>query len=597
MKKSTKYITGLAAAAALFSVVLAGCGNKSAQNGTESASLGSLKLAYDNKDKAIKDGTLNIAMVQDTPFQGIFASELSNDLTDSYLQSPTGTGLFNTTNSFKIVDGGAANLKLDKASKTATITIRKGLTWSDGKAVTAKDLEFPYEITANPAYQSQRYTDSLANIKGLADYHSGKAKTISGITFPDGENGNSIKIQFDHMTPGMWQSGSGYYLESIEPYHYLKDVKPGDLAASKQVRQAPLAFGPYKVSKVVAGQSVTYVPNPFWKGPQPKLKRITSTVVSTATAATALKSKKYDVAYQMPSTAFPTVKGLKDYVQTGDQSLSFSYVAFNLGHYDTKASENVQDRKTPLQDKALRQAMGYAMNVDQVNKKFNNGLATRANSTIVPVFKEANDPSVKGYPLDIKKADSILDKAGYKWDSKHEYRTTPEGKPFKLVYLARSGNANAEAVAQNYIQQWKQIGVHVALYHDRLTDFNSWGQIMTGGNNNDWDFTSGAWSVSSDPSQMDLYSKGAPYNFGHFTTPKLTSLLNAVDAPAAIDPKVRQKAFYAYQEYMQDQAAVIPTSFSLDWVPVNSRVVGWSNANDTGLNYWAGIGVSADSTK
>lgn len=597
MKKSTKYFTGLAAAAALFSVVLAGCGNnnKDAKDGTASA--GNLKLAYDNKDKAVKDGSLNIAMVQDTPFKGVFAPELSDDLTDSYLQAPTGSGLFNTTNSFKIVDGGPANIKFDKADKTATVTIRKGLTWSDGKPVTAKDLEFAYEVTANPAYGSQRYTDSLGNIKGLADYHEGKAKSISGITFPNGESGDSIKIQFDHMTPGMWQSGSGYYIENAEPYHYLKDIKPADLASSKQIRQQPIGFGPFKVDKIVAGQSVTYSRNPYWDGPKPKLKSITTTVVSTATAAASLKAKKYDIAFQMPSTAYPTVKGLKDYVQTGAQSLGFSYIAFNLGHYDTKASVNVMDRKTPLQDKALRQAIGYAMNVDEVNKKFNNGLATRANSTIVPVFKEANDPSVKGYPLDIKKANSILDKAGYKWDSKHEFRTTPEGKAFKLVYLARSGNANSEAVAQNYIQQWKKIGVNVALYHDRLTDFNSWGQIMTGGNNNDWDFTGGSWSVSSDPSQMDLYSKGAPYNFGHFTTPKLTKLLDAIDAPAAIDPKVRQKAFYAYQEYMQDQAAVIPTSFSLDWFPVNSRVIGWTNANDAGLNLWANLAVSASSTK
>lgn len=596
MKKSTKYLTGLAATAALFSVVLAGCGKKDSAK-DDTASVTNLKVAYDNKDKAIKDGSLNVALVQDTPFKGVFASELSDDLSDSYLAAPIGQGLFSTTNSFKIVDGGPANIKLDKNAKTATITVRKGLTWSDGKKVVAKDLEFPYEVTANPAYQSQRYTDSLANIKGLADFHNGKAKTISGITYPNGEDGDSIKIQFDRMTPGMWQSGSGYYLENAEPYHYLKDVKPADLASSKQVREAPLGFGPFKVTKIVAGQSVSYERNPYWDGEKAKLKNITTTVVSTSTAAAALKAKKYDIAYGMQQSAYPEVKKLNDYVQTGSQGLSFTYTAFNLGHYDTKKSENVMDRKTPVQDKNLRQAMAYAMNVDEVNKKFNNGLATRANSTIVPLFKEANNPDVKGYPLNVKKANDLLDKAGYKWDSKHEYRKTPEGKEFKLVYLARSGNSNAEAVAQNYIQQWKKIGVKVGLYHDRLTDFNSWGQIMTSGNNNDWDLTGGAWNVSADPSQMDLYSKGAPYNFGHFTTPKLTSLLEAIDATKSIDPKVRQKAFYEYQEYMQDQAAVIPLSSIIDWFPVNQRVVGWTNANDAGLSMWAKLGVSADETK
>lgn len=599
MKKSTKYVMGFVTTAALFSAVLAGCGNKSATKTTD-ATVGNLKVSYTNNAKTVKNGTLNVAMVQDTPFQGIFASELSNDAADSYLAEPgtaVGGSIFKTNSQFKIVNGGAADIKLDKNAKTATITLHKNLKWSDGKAVTAKDLEFAYEIVANPAYGSQRYTDSLANIEGLAEFHNGKAKSISGISYPKGQNGNQLKIQFKKMTPGMWQSGSGYYLESVEPYHYLKDVKPSKLVSSKQVRQQPLSYGPYKVSKVVSGQSVTYVQNPYYYGSKPKLKQITMSVVSTSSIAAALKAKKYDIAYEAPSTAYPSVKALKDYVQTGQKSLTFSYIAFNLGHYDTKKSINVMDRKTPLQNKSLRQAMGYAMNVDAVNKKFNNGLATRANSTIVPVFDKYNDKSVKGYPLNIKKANSLLNKAGFKWDSKHQYRLNTNGKAFKLVYLARSGSANSEAVAQNYIQQWKKIGVHVTLYHDRLTDFNTWGQIMTNGNNQNWDFTGGNWSVASDPSQMDLYSKGAPYNFGHFTTAKLTKLLNDIDSTKAIDSKVRQQAFYKYQQYMQDQAAVIPTSFSLDWYPVNKRVVGWTNDHANDQSRWANLAVSASSTK
>jgi peptide/nickel transport system substrate-binding protein len=257
------------------------------------------------------------------------------------------------------------------------------------------------------------------------------------------------------------------------------------------------------------------------------------------------------------------------------------------------------DRKTPVSDKNLRQAMGYALNVDQVNKKFSNGLATRASSTIVPVFKQFQDPSVKGYPLDIKKANSILDKAGYKWDAKHEYRLDLSGKPFKLTYFARqstSGTQVDQAISQNYIQQWKKIGVHVGLYHDRIQDFNTWAQVMTTGTAQDWDIMYGGWSVSSEPSQMDLYSKGAPYNFGHFTTPELTTLLNDIDSQKALDASYRKDAFFKYEKYMQDQAAVIPTSNTLDWFPVNKRVIGWTNSA-AAYDMWSKIAVSADATK
>ncbi|CPR86981.1 Uncharacterised protein [Chlamydia trachomatis] len=49
-------------------------------------------------------------------------------------------------------------------------------------------------MTANKATNSLRYSDSLENIVGMKAYHNGKAKTISGIQFPNGENGLRIII-------------------------------------------------------------------------------------------------------------------------------------------------------------------------------------------------------------------------------------------------------------------------------------------------------------------------------------------------------------------------------------------------------------------
>lgn len=537
-------------------------------------------------------------MVQDTPFTGQFLPEVELDLADSYLTAPLTPGAtgsyFATDSEFKIVDGGAANIKLDKDTKTAVITLHKGLTWSDGKKVVAKDLEFPYEIEGNPAYQSQQWSSQLENIVGMTEFHNGKAKTISGITYPGGENGNSIKIQFKQMMPGMWQQGSGYYIETAEPYHYLKDIKPADLAASKQARQEPLSDGPFKVEKIVPGQSVTYVPNPYYYGKKTNLDKLVMEVVSTTSAAAGLKDKKYDLALGVPNNAYLVIKGLKDYTQTVAPALDYSYINFNLGHYDTQKQINVTDRKTPLQNKALRQAMANALNTDQVNKQFNHGLQTRANTTVPPVFTSYRDKSIKGYNLDIDKANSLLDKAGFKWDSKHEYRLDKNGKPFKLVFMAQQADNTSNTIAQNNLQQWKKIGVHVVLHKDRTTDMQTWRQIMTTGTSNDWDLASGSWYYSRDPSQMQVWGKAQPYNFGHFTTPELEKLLAACDSTAAIDPKIRQQAFYNFQAYMNEQVPQIPVSYMSIWYPVNKRVIGYTNDNAAAQNLWAQIGVSSN---
>ncbi|QBO36580.1 oligopeptide ABC transporter substrate-binding protein [Periweissella cryptocerci] len=559
----------------------------------QAADSNNIKLAYNNKTKAIKGGILQMGLVEDQPFAGIFLPEVTTRDDDVTLAQPLGVSIFKTDKTYKIIDGGAANLRLDAKTKTATITLRKNLKWSDGRSVTAKDLEYPYELVTSPAYQAQTYTEALANIVGMDAYHAGKAKTISGITFTNGQNGRVMQVAMKAMVPGLTQAGSGYLLSSVEPYHYLKAIKPNKLTGAPQVRQHPLSWGPYKIAKVMSGQSITYVRNPYYYGKPAKLAKLQMTSVTTATSAEALKAKKYDIMYGMPATAYPAVSKLKDYVQTGHESLALSSMYFNLGHFDAKQGINIQDRNTPLQNKNLRAAMGYALNLDEINKKFNYGLQMRANTTVPVAFKQFNDKSIKGFPLNLNKANQLLDQAGFKWDAKHEYRLTPAGKAFSLTYLAQNGSENSEVIAQDSIQQWKQIGVNVHLYHNRLADFNTWLDMAVSGTNQAWDITDGNATLSQEPSQAGMFGKGALYNLGHFTSPELTKLIKNIDSPKANNLKYRQAQFKAYQAYMTKEAVVIPKSFSMAWYPVNTRVTGFTTAADS-YNNFANIGVSAE---
>lgn len=107
----------------------------------------------------MKDGgNVSVAVVTDTPFTGIFNDELSTNNTDSEVMQYGDESLFATNNTYKYVKGGAANIKINKDAKTATITINPKVKWSDGQPLVAKDYEYAYEIIANKATHSQRYT-------------------------------------------------------------------------------------------------------------------------------------------------------------------------------------------------------------------------------------------------------------------------------------------------------------------------------------------------------------------------------------------------------------------------------------------------------
>lgn len=550
--KAIKFIstTGLLIGAALS---LTACGQNN-KNAAKTAN----KFPEQTPQKTAKQGgTLTYAIETDTPFKGIFDSQLSVDQVDSDVMQFGNEALFDTDNQYKITNKGPATFKLDKKAKTVTITVKKGVKWSDGKQVVAKDLEYPYEMTANKATNSLRYSDSLANIVGMKAYHNGKAKTISGITYPDGENGRTIVIHFLAMKPGMLQSGNDYFIETAAPYHYLKDVPFSKLVSSDQIRKDPLFFGPYKVSKVVRGQSVTWVPNKYyWRG-KPKLNKIVAQVVSTKSASQAIKSHKFDIA--------------------------------DVVNSDWQAVKNVMDKNSKMNNKSLRQAIAYAMNINQVEKRYTQGLTFRVPTLIPAQFGDYFDKNAKGFPYNLKKANQLLDKAGYK--KKGKWRVQPNGKPLNIHLAAMTGSAVQEPIIQNYIQQWHKIGLHVSLTGGRLIEFNSFYDKLDHDDKN-IDMFMAAWSLSSEPSPRGMYSETNPMNDSRFVTKENNKLLDEIDSTKAFNHKYRVAAFHKWQQYMNDEAYIVPMTNSYAIQAVNNKIVNYSLKPAAANSVWYKVGFS-----
>ncbi|NHL96145.1 oligopeptide ABC transporter substrate-binding protein [Lactobacillus helveticus] len=565
-------------------LTLAACGQKSNDNaGANDAK----KFPQQTPKKAVKKGgTLSYALETDTPFTGIFNNELATSAIDSTVAQFGNESLFDTDDSYKINNKGPATFKLDRKAKTVTIEVKKGVKWSDGKQVTAKDVEYEYEIMANKGSKSQRYTASLQDIVGLTDYHDGKSKTISGIEMPDGENGRKVVIHFKEMKPGMLQSGNGYFLESASPYHQLKNIPFDKLQSSDAVRKNPIFFGPYKISKIVRGQSVTWVPNKYyWRG-TPKLDKITISVVNPNSASQAIKSHKFDIA-DVVNSQWDQVKNTKGVNFVAKVPLAYSYMGFKVGKW--KDGRNVMDPKAKMNNKSLRQAMAYAMNIDAVTKRYTHGLSFRVPTLIPEQFGDYFNKNVKGYSYNLKKANQLLDKAGYK--KKGTYRVQPNGKPLTIRLAAMTGNSTLEPITRNYIQQWKKIGLNVKLTTGRLIEFNSFYDKIQN-DAKDVDVFMAAWSLSSEPSPNDLYNEKAPFNFTRFVTKKNTQLLAEMDSQKAFNHKYRVDKFHEWQKYMNDEAYVVPTTNSYAITAVNSKITGYSLKPSDGNSLWYKVGYA-----
>lgn len=587
--KKNKLLTSIGVLS-LSAISLVGCGKQNNTSNDETKNVS--KFPIETPKKAVKQGgTVKIAVETDTPFSGIFSQELSSEDVDSMVASPGQETLFDSDDHFKVTDKGAATRELDQKNKTITINIKKGVKWSDGKQVVAKDYEYAYEILANKDTACPRYSSQFEVLKGLKEYHEGKAKTISGIEMPDGENGRKLVLHFTELSPSMSNAGSRSLWEAVEPYHYLKDVPFSKLKSSDKIRKNPLFFGPYKMEKLVRGQSATWVPNEYyWRG-KPKLDKIVVSVVSPNSASQAIKSHKFDV-IPVINTQWPQVKDTKNVNFVAQIPIAYHYLGFKVGKWDKKLSKNVENPKSKMNNKALRQAIGYAMNVDAVNKRYTYSLTFRVKTLIPEIFGDYYDKSAKGFDYSLKKANDILDKAGYK--KKGKWRVQPNGKPLKINVAAMSGDATKEPIIQNYIQQWHKVGLNVQLATGRLIEHNSFYDKLQN-DDKGIDMYIGGWSTPTEPSPHPYYSESAPFNMTRFVTAKNNKLLTEMNSQKAFNHKYRVQKFHEWQQYMNDEAYVIPIDNSYQITAVNNKLTGYSLKPSEGNNghpLWYKVGYA-----
>ena len=591
MKK--KALLGLVTVAGL-TLTLAACGGNSSK-GTSSSSdsatadTGDFKLKTTNTKEAIKDGTLEIGVVSDTAFTGIFSDAFKDLDLDTTFFSPANEGLFNTDKDLKMTDG-AAKIKFDEDAKTVTITMTDGVKWSDGKDVNADDLEFPYLVIGNKDYTGVRYDSSMKNIVGMEDYHDGKADTISGIKKV---NDKEIQITYKEMTPSMLQNASSGVLGYAMPKHTFDGIAIKDMASSDPVRKNPVTFGPYVISKITAGESVEFTPNKYYYGGTPKLSKIVMKTVPTSSATASMKSKEFDIYEGMPSSEYTSWKDLSGYELLGQQNTAYNYIGFKLGKWDSEKGVNVYDSSSKMADKSLRQAIGYAIDNEAIAQKLYNGLQTRANSLIVPAFGTKHDKDLKGYTQDVKKAKKLLDDAGYKDTDGDGYREDKNGKKLEINFAFRDGGTTAKSLAEYYIQAWKEVGLDVKLATGRLIEVNSFYDKLQ---NDDpsIDMYQAGWSTGYDPDQSGLYGEDAQFNFTRFVSDENTKLIKKMSSKDAFDDEKAAKIYKEWQEYANDQAFVIPTTYSFDVTPVSDRVTGYDISRDLDHNVFAEVGVTSE---
>ncbi|EPE7910148.1 oligopeptide ABC transporter substrate-binding protein [Staphylococcus pseudintermedius] len=551
MKKAYRYLWFLSL---IVVVVLSACG----KNGNETSNTSNKTGKSD-----AKGGTLTVGIAE--PPEGNFQSIFTGSTGDSNVIDFFNDSLIDVGDDLKIKPKILSWEKDKNDDLKYTFKVKKGIQWQDGNPFTINDWVFTLETLADPDYDGPRYS-GVAVIQGAEEKRNGQADRISGIKKIDDYTAEiTFKEHKANNLLELWTSAP--ISEKV-----FKDIPVKDMAKSDAVRKNPIGIGPYKVKRIVDGESVELVKNKdYWRG-EPNIDNINLRVVEQTSMTQALENGDIDMA----TITAPIAKEIKD---SGSENLqllqapstSYAIVGFVLNDYDKKV-QKIGKERPKYQDKKLRQAMAYAINRKEWIDAFYYGYGKPLNGLIPSAhWSGAKEGDVKEYKYDVDKAKQLLDEGGYKDKDGDGFREDPQGKSF-VVNLKHYAGSNPTfeprtAALKGY---WEKVGLKTKV---EMEEFGKYSSDLEK-SSKDMEVYFRTWQQGSDPDPSELYRSTALWNESRYNNPKADKILDeAVDTKVVGDDNDKRKEKYLeWQKIMAEDVPVIPIVELEDVTAVSSRV-------------------------
>lgn len=303
--------------------------------------------------------------------------------------------------------------------------LRPGMKWSDRVEITSNDVIFSYKLLTNPDFETccQPAGDKIYNIdnpdKYTVIFNFLSYAQARALYAQDKEHFNDLKIFVDKKRPA---TDYAYVtVGGILPEHALKTATPGHIVEKGYWSNPRLMVtsGPFKLERWDAGQQIVLVPNPYYALTTPPL--LTTIVLrflpDRDTLVAQLKSGDADVSISglLSGVAAPGPQ-LDELKQAG---LIVDSAPGNIWeHLDFNVT------RPYFREKAVRQAIAYAINRPKIVDDVSFGIWRVLNTTILPgkwgsdenptfpsVWKEKYPLHL--YPYDPAAANRLLDQAGW----------------------------------------------------------------------------------------------------------------------------------------------------------------------------------------
>jgi peptide/nickel transport system substrate-binding protein len=430
-----------------------------------------------------------------------------------------------------------------KRGVALTYTIQANARWGDGTPITTRDVLFTWEVGRHP--KSGVGNAEMYRRIWKIDVVDEKTFVLHDEKLSFNYNAiNDFRVLPEHLERKVFETDPDTYRNRT-----LFDTEPTNPG---------LAFGPYRIARVVPGSQIVLERNPTWWGEPPVFERIVVKAIENTTALEAnLLSGEIDMIEG--SLGLSLDQALAFERRQGQRFTVFYKPGLVYEHLDVMLDNPI------LADKRVRQALLYGLDREALSQKLFAGRQPVALTDVHPLDWVYTD-KVRQYPYDPERAAALLDEAGWRQGA-GGLRRNVAGEPLRLELMTTAGSRTRELVQQVVQSQWRRLGIDVATRNEPP-------RVFFGETTSKRKFTGlalFAWiSSPENPPRTMLHSKEIPseangwsgQNYAGFRNARMDELLDAIEVE--LDREKRAPLWHELQAIYAEELPALPLYFRAD---------------------------------
>jgi peptide/nickel transport system substrate-binding protein len=353
----------------------------------------------------------------------------------------------------------AKSWKVSSDGLDYTLTLRRGLRFSDGEPLEAEDVLFTLQVYLDEGVHAPQ-RDLL--IVG------GKPVTVRKI--------DAQTLLFHFAKP--YGVGERVFDGlAILPRHLLEkpyqEGKLGQIGSLSTPANQWAGLGPFHLKEYVAGQRLILERNPYyWKTDAqghrlPYLNELVFLFVPSADAQVLrFQSGDTDVISRLGAENFSALaRQQHGYTMTdAGPGLEYNFLFFNLNDVADKTAPETARKQKWFREVKFRQAVSAAVDREAIVHLVYQGRGAALWGPVTPGNRRWIDAAIPHSARSLDKARQLLRDAGFRWTNEAQGEPAlvdPEGTPVEFSILTSSSNADRTKMATLIQDDLKQLGMRV----------------------------------------------------------------------------------------------------------------------------------------